>query len=461
MPGPSFARKCVALGLGLAVGMLLLGPRAARAQYGVVLSAAGPVDRSMAGTGTATALDASGALYWNPAAITGLDSNQADVGLEAWYGHNKVSSAIPTGAITPGSPAVGKVPAVAPVPPSLLTATDRSDNGVYLFPTLGVVWQPDGMPLIYGLGAYTVGSLGVNFTVDPKNPILNVQPTKGAPTFGQGPLFSHMEFYEIAPTIAFRVTEQLSIGIAPTLALASISITPTQFGAPDANGAYPPATNGRLCAGGGGQFGIWYNSDWDWNFGASVKSPQQFQTFRYNTFSGKNPTSTQFQFDYPGIASLGASYTGLDKWVLAADFRYIDYRNATGFDGSGFYPIGPQAGSLRGLGWNDVFVAALGAQYEIANGWFVRGGYSYNTDPVPTTRISFNAATPGILENTVYVGASYDVTDTFRVSIAYAHAFDSSVRGPLNTFGSGIVQNSTVESTSSADTVILGATFRF
>ena len=61
----------------LAVGVLLAGHEAARAQFGVVLSGAGPENRSMGGASTAAPIDPSGALYWNPAAITGLDELQS------------------------------------------------------------------------------------------------------------------------------------------------------------------------------------------------------------------------------------------------------------------------------------------------------------------------------------------------------------------------------------------------
>src|SRR5204863_6707 len=96
----------------------------------------------------------------------------------------------------------------------------------------------------------------------------------------------------------------------------------------DGFGTYPAATHGRLQAGAGVQAGIFYNYDACWHFGASLKSPQWFETFRYNSADELGrPRSAEFRFDYPLMASVGASYTGLQGWVLAADFRYIDYHN--------------------------------------------------------------------------------------------------------------------------------------
>ena len=64
--------------LALPLALVLSMPVPARAQYGIVLPGAGPVNRSMGGAAIATALDATGALLWNPAAISGLDGSQVD-----------------------------------------------------------------------------------------------------------------------------------------------------------------------------------------------------------------------------------------------------------------------------------------------------------------------------------------------------------------------------------------------
>jgi long-chain fatty acid transport protein len=439
--------------LALAFAVVLLVQHQAQAQFGVVFSGTGPVNRSFGGASTATPLDASGALYWNPATITGLCGSEVDLSLEALLPDAKLSSSLPAGAIFPGTK---KTPAI---PSTNLNSTDRSDNGAFVFPSTALVWQPDGSPVIYGFGMFAVGGFGVNYTVDSKNPILSPQPAQGG--FGLGPLYSHLDIYDIVPSFAFHLTDQLSIGLAPILALANLSAAPALFGVPDATGNYPPATNGELHAGGGAQAGLYFTSDWDLNVGLSIKSPQLFQTFKYQTVNAKGQaTLTQVQLDYPGIASLGLSYTGLERWILASDFRYIDYRNATGFDGIGFVQAGNLTGALHGLGWNDVFALALGAQYEVSSSFHVRGGYTYNTDPIPSSRTTFNVASPLIVEHTVYLGLSWDFSETFGVSVAYAHAFDNSISGPIVTF-KGAIPGSMVQSTTSADSFLIGATIKF
>jgi hypothetical protein len=67
------------------------------------------------------------------------------------------------------------------------------------------------------------------------------------------------------------------------------------------------------------------------------------------------PREVRANLDLPMIVSVGAAYTGLDRWVFAADLRYIDYKNADGFGDDGFAPTG----ALRGLGFRSIFAAAF------------------------------------------------------------------------------------------------------
>jgi long-chain fatty acid transport protein len=448
MSRSNFAR----FGFALAVIVILVGHDAAQAQFGVVLSGAGPVNRSMGGASTAAPLDASGAMYWNPATITGLPSSELGFGVEALYPETKLSSSLPANSFGLGLPPVG------------LSGTTRSNNGVFLLPTVGMAYLPEDSCVAYGLGLFSAGGFAVNFpgsSFGPgANPILLPPALKGL-----GPVATELQVFQLVPTVAYQLTDRLSVGIAPTMSFAHLTADPA-FLDPNPDGTYASATNGRLEAGGGIQGGIYYSTENCWHFGASLKSPQWFETFRYNSTDDLGqPRTVNFRFDYPMMASLGTAYSGFERWVLAADFRYIDYRNTQGFEASGFDPSRP--GAVLGLGWDSVFAVALGAQYEITPCCSVRFGYTYNTDPIRDDRTIFNVSSPTILEHTVYVGASWNLTERFVVSVAYAHAFENSVQGqilvPTPTIPSATIAipGSTVQSNVSADTVMLGATVKF
>ena len=433
-------------GAAVAWLLLLLGAVPVRGQ-GLVLTAVGPVNRSMGGAATAAPLDATGALYWNPATIGGLEHSELDFGLELLYPRSTLSSEVPAGAFAPHAP---------PVP---LAGSTRGNDGAFPLPTGGFAYKPDDSPWSFGLGAYTVGGFGANYAASRTNPILTPQPPNGV---GVGALYSQLLVVQVAPAVAYQVTDHLSVGASPLVDLASLDIDPTVFAPPDdANGdhfpTYPPATHSRIHWGAGFQLGTYYTTDDGWRFGASVKSPQWFETFHYNSQDERGfPRRLALRFDYPLIASVGASYAGFERLLLAVDVRYVDYRDTKGFGPAGF----DATGAATGLGWDSVVAVAAGAQYQLTDRLFVRVGYTFNPNPIPDAVTAFNVASPVIYEHVLYLGGSYKLTPSCALSVAYFHAFDNSITGPIIT-ARGPVPDSSVTSEVVTDSFIAGVNVQF
>jgi long-chain fatty acid transport protein len=446
MSRSALSRFCVVI----VIIAIMLGRDAAQAQFGIVLSGAGPTNRSMGGASTAAPLDASGAMYWNPAGITGLQSSELGFGVEVLYPESKLSSSIPANSILPG------------LPPVALSGTTRSDNGVFLLPTVGLAYLPEDSCWAFGLGVFSAGGFAVNYPGSKfdinANPILT--PPLPPPLVGRGgvgPVDAELQVFQLVPTIAFRLTDRLSIGVAPTLSFAHLSTDPA-FLDPNPDGTFSAATNGRLEVGGGVQVGLYYCTESCWHFGASYKSPQWFETFRFNSMDDLGqPRRVEFRFDYPMMASFGVAYSGFARWTLAADYHFINYHDTEGFETAGFDPA---TGAVKGLGWSNVSALAFGAQYELTPCTALRMGYTWNTNPIKGENTTFNISSPVILQNTIYVGASCKLTERFIVSAAYAHAFENSIEGVIFT-RFGPIPGSSVQSNVFADTVMLGATVRF
>ena len=414
----------------------------ARAQNGVLFTGAGPVNRAMGGASVAAPLDASGALFWNPATISGLPSSSIDFGVELLYPQTRVSSSLPANAFGPGVPPVGP------------SGSDRGDDGVFALPTMALVYRPDDSMFTYGLGVFSLGGFGVNYPSSATNPILTPQPPNG---LGLGAVYSELQLLQLVPTVSAQLTDRLSVGGGPTLTLANLRADPLFLTSPNANGNYPLGTHSRLSWGGGFQLGAYYVLDGGWHLGASFKSPQWLEGFHFQTVDARGlPRNVAYTFDVPLIASVGVGYTGFEHWTLAADFRYVDYGSTEGFRQSGFAPNG----MVRGLGWRDVFAVALGAQYQMTDTLAVRLGYSYNQDPISASQSSFNVASPTILEHAVYAGFTYAVSNALALNLAYVHGFQNSIEGPITT-PAGAVPGSSVRNTTSADALTFGVTVRF
>jgi long-chain fatty acid transport protein len=420
----------------------------ARAQYGLLFSGAGPVNRAMAGASVATAADASGGLFWNPATISGLDRSEMDFGLEVLDPRARAASSVPAGAL---GPLAG--------PPFPLAGSENGDNGVFPLPSLGLVYRPDGSDLTFGLSMVEVGGFGVNYPASVTNPVFTPQPPAG---IGLGSVFSQLQVFEVAPSVSYQVTDRLAVAFGASLDLATLKIDPAVLATPlpGIGGMfpmYPIGTHNRAEWGFGVEAGLTYAVTDDWKIGTSLKSPRWFERFGFTSQDPLGrPRDFFFDADLPLIASLGVSYTGFERWLLETDFHYIDYGNTSGFRDSGFSPTG----ALTGLGWKSIYAFAFGTQYRMTDTFSVQAGYSYNDKPFGSSNAFFNIASPTIVENTLSVGFSYKLTDCFSLSLAYGHGFEQSVSGPIIA-PAGTIPGSKFTSVVSADSVTFGGTVLF
>jgi long-chain fatty acid transport protein len=410
------------------------------AGQGIALRGVGPVNESMGGAGVACPIDSAGAIHWNPASISDLPCSEMSFGFGMMLPTETLSSRIGAGALGPGSPPVD------------LSGSDGSEPGICVIPTMALVRKIEGSRWSWGLGLFGVGGSHVNYPASTTNPILLPQPA------GLGRLSATVEVVQIDPTISYQLTDHLSVGFAPTITLANLIASPLLLGPKGADGEYAEGVGTRYTWGGGFQVGAYYKTDTCWSFGTSFKSTQWMEPFRFRTQDSSGlPQEVSFRLDYPMLISVGAAYTGFENWTIATDVRYFNYAGTAGFNSGGF----AADGSLTGLGWKDVYSVALGVQRQIGERITVRMGYCYNDNPITSEAAQFNVASPLITQQSIHLGGSYMFADNWLVSVAYVHAFENSVTGPLQPAGLPPLPNTSVTSTVSADMLLAGFTKRF
>jgi long-chain fatty acid transport protein len=410
--------------------LLLLGSRASWAQVGIVLAGAGAINKGMGGASTGAPLNAGGALYWNPSTMSALPSSEMDFSLEFAGVQTRLSSGVPAGLLGP-DPVGG---------------SDAGENGVFYLPTFAFVYKLADPDWAVGLGILTVGGYGVNYQDSTTNVILKTHP-----------IFTQLQVLQVAPAISYQITDQLSVGVQPVLDLANLDADPGAIVPVNPDGSFTALTHTRYRFGGGVHGGVYYHPTDDWGFGFSVKSPQWFEPFRWHSADNTGlPRNDKVHLEFPMIFSVGASYTGFERWVLAADLRYVDYAEALGFGDSGF----DSAGALRGVGWNSIFALSLGVQYCVTDCLAIRIGYSWNENPIPNDESMANVGSPSIAQNTIYIGGSYHVSDALVVSAAYDHVFANSIEGPI-TLPSGRIPGTFVKNQLSIDGLTLGLSVLF
>lgn len=408
------SNRHLSLGMIAVLGWLLGAVTAESVQaQGLIVSAAGPVNRSMGGASTAAPIDALGALYWNPATISGLPTSQTDFGLDILIANQSVASS--------AGPFSGSTDAEA---------------GAFPIPNVGWVHHLEGSPLSLGLGLNAVAGFKTNLLADPSNPVLAPSPT------GLGRVSSEASFLQLAPVVSLAVRDNLSVAAGPTITTGQLGVEPFVFDAPNANG-YSAGRSTRYHWGGGFQLGTYYIHDPHLRFGASYKSPTWMEEFEfYGEDATGGPRILTADIDLPMILSLGTSYTDCDRWLVALDVRFINYADAAGlgdpleFDGDG---------RLTGLDWSSVLATAVGVEYLASDFIALRGGYTYNQNPVSHREAFFNIASPLIYQHMASAGLTLNALRSTSLNLAYSYMFENTRRGPIYAPGVGELAGTSVE----------------
>ena len=402
---------------------------------GLILQGVGTVNRAMAGVGTAAPVDAAGAVFRNPATLSAFDRSEITVGAELLLQTETLSSTFP---------AAG-------------SGSTTGEPGATLIPAVGWVNRNPDSPVTFGLGMYGVAGFKSNYPSSLTNPVLTPQPT------GLGRVYAELQVFEIAPAVSLQLTDEISVGVSPILALGTLDASPLFLASPDdANGdtsyTYRQGLGGRSHYGGGVQIGVYYDPHANWAFGASLKSPTWFEDFRFYTQDEVGaPRLDKLAVDLPMIASVGCAYKGIDRVLWALDARYVDYKNTDGFRAAGY----DATGAATGLGWDNILSVSTAVQVAATDRLTLRAGYSYQENPISEKNTFFNIASPLILQHIVSVGASIVVSQHASLNIAYLHAFEAENTGPWVLPGYGAIPGSSATSQISADAISAGFTVRY
>jgi long-chain fatty acid transport protein len=429
-------RKCsAAILLG---GLALLSFAPAASAQGIIVPSAGPINSAMAGASTAAPTDF-GASYWNPAILSGLEDNEVLIGSALSLPSIHLQSAIAADSIGGLFPTTNRY------------GEARSNSGVAAALATGFSSRlSDDSPVTFGLGVFSLAGGGVNFPGSNQVPVLTPQlPPK---YYGFGPIYSNAGLLSINPMVSVQLTDRLAIGGGPIITAGSPTFSPAFFAPGPKNllgiSTFPAATNTRPDWGAGFQVGLFFEVNQDWNLGFSYKSPIWMEKWDYNAATPRLVGRTiGVQAGLPEIFSWGVAYKGFERTLIDVDLRYIDYANT---------PLFGTKVVDGGLGWQSVFAVAFGVQYKATEKLSLLGGYLYNTNPVRNETTLFNVQAPGIITNTLSLGASYNITEDITASLSWVHGFRNSSEGSILQ-----LPGSSVRLDAQTDTLWMGVNIKF
>ncbi|WP_299527290.1 OmpP1/FadL family transporter [uncultured Lutibacter sp.] len=427
------------------------------AQAGHIMQGVGAVNMSMGGASTAQPLDISGALQWNPAAISVFDNKILDFNIGAFFSSPELSGSLPAGMLGPGAPAVSGV--------------TQDDRGVSPMPALAMVWGKEDSKHTFGASAFGISGFGVTFPEEANNPM--------SPTFNpmensnpmnypqQAGGFGHLEsdymLLQVGLAWAYEISETFSIGIQPTFNYAALELAPNPTASPNAAGY--GISDKASALGFGAQFGAFYHSPGGIKIGASYKTAQAFSDLEFkNTHLDNSVTENAFNMDYPAILSFGLGYSKGDV-DFAMDYRYVDYENTPGFEAKGW----TQTGSVAGFGWKNISILSVGFQYKGIEKLPLRVGYTYSTNPIDDELAFYSSPATAVIANAFQFGFSYPLTDSLMLNGVYHHgASDGKTEGqlmnpmmasPTNPYGK--IPGSSVGYEMTTDMVMVGVSYTF
>ena len=423
----SAGRRFLAIG-ALGTFFLLVLPGVARATNGLNLIGSGGISSGLAGADTAVANDFT-AMNTNPAGMTQIRGTHAGIAVEMLKAQLRLRSA----------------------------ANDKDgENDPLVIPNLGVVHHLTGTPFTIGIGFFTVGGTASdmrNLTVPPFGPFGIL----GGTVDKQGVQIRH---YKLAPTVAYQVTNNLSLGASFGISYADVSLTvvPNTPGFPGlpfgfettgkcnrANGVAIPPASCMHDVGFTPKFGAMYKINEKVTVGLAYTMPTSF-AFNHGqvdkNYFGIGRVSFDaktFGFKWPDDLAAGIALRPNERLLIAAKFQWINWDGALNnvivqLTNSN-NPLVPSDTFALNFKWRDQYVAAVGAAYDVTDRLNIRGGYNYGNNPVPTSTVDPTNA--NIVKHHLVGSVLYRVSSALTFDSWFTYAFRNKLAMDNSLFGPG------------------------
>ncbi len=287
--------------------------------------------------------------------------------------------------------------------------------------------------IVAGFGAYISTGFGGGFQDVPQigipGSIENLSPPMDQSVF--------LYVGELNLPISYRITEQLSLGMALRIPYANQEVSVHQEVTPD---NWQPVRQEISGVGNPGLFlGALYQPTSQLRLGfvyrTKVSIPMTGST--RVAFFGPDPSvfDTRTEWYVPHMMRLGAAWTGLeDRLMLTGEFRVQFHREAN--DAQDFEILTDAGTTLLTLTapfeWRNVYGGLFGAEYWLAPSVPIRLGFSFATSATPPQTVTTFTPPPGF-QSALYGGLGLHTSD-FRIDVAGAYAnvgatIDSSAEG--------------------------------
>lgn len=336
---------------------------------------------------------------------------------------------------------------------------DANDSAAeqYGVPSLG--WTApidDGSDVYFGGGMYGTSGLGTDYPLT-QFAAANPGPPATPDMYFEG--YSSLQFWQMAPTLAWNVDKKLSVGASLNLDYQSVSLKQsftadtTADGVPDTNMTNLDLSRNAQAFGFGITIGALYDVNDQLTVGASYKSKQSFSDMEYQLSNGDIqdvtgqlpitgcpvtvtafgpfaicPAGTyKLDLDFPAILSAGIAYKPVDKVTVSFDVKRIQWSDTL----STLTITGPN-GELISMpaGWDDQTILALGVAYAVNEKLNLRFGINQADSPIDDNDTDSNYILPAVTESHIAIGGDYHVSKYWELGFHASRASENTLTSP-------------------------------
>lgn len=292
---------------------------------------------------------------------------------------------------------------------------DASDKKNFLIPEFGYN-KMINPKLALGVSVYGNGGMNTSYTT----PI---------PLFGTTKAGVDLSQLFVAPTVAYRITPQHSIGLSVNLAYQRFKATGLQNFVPFSSAGTALTDQGYDHSTGWGARVGWTGEITD---RVTLGATYQTKTRMGNFDKYRGLFAEQGGFDIPANYAAGIAVKATPATTVAFDVEQINY-SSTKSVGNPLLPnlfLAPLgAANGAGFAWRDATVFKLGASHRYSDRLTLRAGWNYNRQPIPQSDTLFNILAPGVVEHHLTLGATWTLANKSELTFGYMHAFEKSVNG--------------------------------
>ena len=276
---------------------------------------------------------------------------------------------------------------------------NKSDSDLFFLPSGSVVFKVSDK-LFLGFGLAAQAGFGVDFSdVVPDNSMI-------PPTQGNQQIVTTKGFFKLSPSLAYKVSDKLSLGASLNIGYQSLAMSTPQFTLPQ---------NQQF--GFGVTLGAIYHINDAFQLGASWISKTNISDHEFNTANGK----ITMDMDVAQQLTLGLAYKSTSGLLVEADIKWINFSDT--IDSVDMVSAGGT--NAINFGWDDQIVYSLGVQKQVSDKTKLRFGVNYAASPIEEEDVDNNLGSVAIPELHLSLGATRQLSKRVSGSLSYTHAFEN------------------------------------